>query len=91
MKEYDEYGQKLDGMTLRDYFAAKYAELPKLEQFADLVRNAALDEAAATAKNQHVGASVDDKCHKVEDRYYNMALRHAAGAIRNLKTEQETK
>ena len=23
MKEYDEYGQKLDGMTLRDYFAAK--------------------------------------------------------------------
>jgi len=60
-----------------------------LKDVAKDVRAAALDEAAATAENEHVGASVDDKCNNEKDGCYNMALRHAASAIRDLKTAQE--
>ena len=40
------------------------------------------DRCAKVVEAEHVGESVDDECDNEEDSAYNLALRHAAAAIR---------
>lgn len=41
------------------------------------------ERAAKACEAEHVGDSVEDECDNKGDYAYNMALRHAAAAIRN--------
>jgi hypothetical protein len=52
-----------------------------LDRFADLV----LEAAAVQCEDEHVGQGVNDDCENNGDRAYNLALRHAAAAIRAMK------
>ena len=58
-----------------------FDSLPIFERFADLV----LEQAAQKCESEHVGKDVNDACNTESDEAYNLALKHAAEAIRAMK------
>jgi hypothetical protein len=70
-----ETGIVTDGMS----FAR--GQIDDLSRFAALV----LEAAAVQCEDEHVGQSVNDDCDNSCDRAYNLALRHAVAAIRDMK------